>query len=921
MFIRPLCDLKCGSIFTMNDYTVSGYIRGSSGFDDLLRFHSEVSKHIPNSFEMLKGNFAPEHVDQVGGKIIEYWESSVWKFLQYKMEDMVRRDVSSFICILPNSSSRSTLLCVYLQAGIKYLFSSGNYDDHGSIGRIGAVWVGIFNAHASSSQMLGLTWEEYVLRQNKDTVTQSLAEQSTSLCLRPFCEVLKEILVQCSMLKHRNGNYHHRIMERINMATSLLLTQLFLALAFSELNRLVGNFPASSWMAAHVAQLLHRTLNQHSQFFSHMLENNIAIPAHPYFEQRFGDVEGDLRRKGDFERSLYSQVSHAWAELIFNELSAVRRANMSPPSVVRSMCEGLSLICLRPQIAHVSCCAAEFSSKVIIEAVKRLQPPHRFAVAAEIASIPPLIQFLHKCNSISESDKLTMTPSQKQLVCSAVTFREGICRLLVELSDNSITEPELNCLETPADSHSSLDMGSFLRLPQVLFPELELGFSRDLLKLLRERFDSWKVDNKKNHQIFCFLSQFFEKSSIHVLPIPPNTAPSVLDGMMLSDLIKNHEDFVQYLNTRCRKFSIVDDGQPLYPRLRHFCDCSLFFRQFRSELQKVRIHDITVCSQVTDAVLASIEALFIRENTTFLELIELLSTGDEGAFSFSSRTITLEKEVAIIESWFSNAATVGGQGARRVNTERVKNASKILQYRTKVGEASGAIKSLRLVSDFDIKAMDQALGVNIPGQLMERLHDNSATLTQASALLAEIAGVFEGMEPSALDIIIHIDKAKAALNFLRQQDVAATFNVTWANAESRAMGNPFITSVLDKLDAVRKFLRPLYTAKLSMSQLASHFFKFGHVSTIEELKDQLNTVAQQWSSVEWYFHSGDNQATLALLGHFQKSGRFQSMGRGCPEGPSIRFCYRMGEAAVEQYFPHSIIQYYFPHCILLYFVG
>jgi hypothetical protein len=135
------------------------------------------------------------------------------------------------------------------------------------------------------------------------------------------------------------------------------------------------------------------------------------------------------------------------------------------------------------------------------------------------------------------------------------------------------------------------------------------------------------------------------------------------------------------------------------------------------------------------------------------------------------------------------------------------------------------------------------------------------------------------------------------------------------------MGNPFITSVLDKLDAVRKFLRPLYTAKLSMSQLASHFFKFGHVSTIEELKDQLNTVAQQWSSVEWYFHSGDNQATLALLGHFQKSGRFQSMGRGCPEGPSIRFCYRMGEAAVEQYFPHSIIQYYFPHCILLYFVG
>jgi hypothetical protein len=66
------------------------------------------------------------------------------------------------------------------------------------------------------------------------------------------------------------------------------------------------------------------------------------------------------------------------------------------------------------------------------------------------------------------------------------------------------------------------------------------------------------------------------------------------------------------------------------------------------------------------------------------------------------------------------------------------------------------------------------------------------------------------------------------------------------------------------------------------------------------LIDQLNTVAQQWSNVEWYFHSGDNQATLALLGNFRRFGRFQSMGRNCSDGPAIRFCFRMGETLDKQ---------------------
>jgi len=95
------------------------------------------------------------------------------------------------------------------------------------------------------------------------------------------------------------------------------------------------------------------------------------------------------------------------------------------------------------------------------------------------------------------------------------------------------------------------------------------------------------------------------------------------------------------------------------------------------------------------------------------------------------------------------------------------------------------------------------------------------------------------MDPAHLDVIIHVEKAKAALNFLRQQDVdAKNFHVMWTNAESRAMGNEFITTVLDKLGAVRKFLQPLYTKtkEMDMEALAHHLAKL-NAANIEELKD------------------------------------------------------------------------------------
>jgi hypothetical protein len=918
MFVRPLCDVKCSSIFTRSKS--SWPFNASSGFDDLMKFHSEVSRTLPAFFDSLEPKFSPDLIHQVGGKIIEYWESAVWKLLQNKMEDLARGDSSRFISILPNNSSRTTLLCVYLQAGIKNLFSSGNFDDHGSIGRLGAVWIKMFDTHASSARDLGLNWEDYVQKQSpKEIVSQSFAEQSTALGLRPFCEVLKEVIIQCN--KNRNAS-NYRCVEKANSAASLLITQLFVALASSQgLNDLVKSLPSAGWSRPQIPILLRRVFDQNPTFFEHMLSSSISIPAHSYFDQRLASAESDLRLRGNPETSLYFQVSQTWADIMFNEISNTRKSNSSSASIVRSMCESLFAMCLRPQLASVSCCAAEFSVAVLNEACKRLQPPHRFAVVAEIASIPALLQFLQTCDAVADFDKSKMTLSQQRLIESANSFRSGILYLLLELSENNITEPELKCLEAPADRHSSLDMAGFLRLPGALFPDTDWSgiTQRDLLTKLRSHFDTWKADNKRDYTIFCFLSQFFGRSCIppQVVPIPPLpiTPPAVLDGKMLKDLMKNHDDFVKHLSRQYRIFSNtpesrVHDAKQLHPQLKHFCDCSLFKRQFHAELQKFRMkyqipdNDTTVCAHVTDAVLASIEALFIRPNTTFHELIKLVSTGDDGAVSvntFSSRTITLEKEVTIIESWFSDAST----GAQRVNTERVKSASKILQYRTKVGEASGALKSLHLISSKAIRTMDDALGVNIPGQLMERLHDNTATLADASPLLNEIGHVFAGMEPSALDLIIHIEKAKAALNFLKQQDVSAEFNVKWTNAESRAMGNPFITSVLDKLDAVRKFLKPLYDRRneMDMAKLAAHLWKFSHAAKIEELKDQLNTVAQQWSNVEWYFHSGDNQATLALLGHFEKSGRFQSMGKGCSDGPAIRFCFRMGEAAEEQYPP------------------
>jgi hypothetical protein len=203
--------------------------------------------------------------------------------------------------------------------------------------------------------------------------------------------------------------------------------------------------------------------------------------------------------------------------------------------------------------------------------------------------------------------------------------------------------------------------------------------------------------------------------------------------------------------------------------------------------------------------------------------------------------------------------------------------------------------------------MDEALGVGSEGQgpsLLIRLRDDRTSLVDAPKLLTEIERVFSSMEPWALDIIAHTERAKLAWNFLKKQDVSdRAFTLLWTNAESRAMGNPFITSVLDKLNACRHFLQPIYRSEMDMARLATHLARFKDPAKHHDLLDQLNTVAQQWSSVEWYFYSGDNQATLALLGHFQASGRFQSMGRNCPDGPAIRFCYRMGQtAAQEQYF-------------------
>jgi len=164
------------------------------------------------------------------------------------------------------------------------------------------------------------------------------------------------------------------------------------------------------------------------------------------------------------------------------------------------MCESLFVMSLRPQISDVSCCASEFSHAVLKEASNRLVPPHRFAIAAEIASVPSLIGFLKKCSGLSSYEKSGLTTSQLKVVECAEAFTGNIHNLLFQISDDQITEPELKCLETPPGRVSSVDMAGFLRLPQELFPDSDYGIQQaDVLLLLCRRFDLWKEDNKRNH--------------------------------------------------------------------------------------------------------------------------------------------------------------------------------------------------------------------------------------------------------------------------------------------------------------------------------------------------------------------------------------------------------------------------------------
>ncbi len=920
MFIRPLCDLKCQNILTRNKSTFSG---GSSGVEVLLNFHARVSEKSPTFFDALKQSCAPHNVDHIAAKISEVWESAVWKVLQSRMDDLAKnyeRDVTVFLKILPKSAARTTFLCCFLQAGVRNLFNNEKFDEHGAVGRLGGAWTHLFEAHANSPSVLNLSWEECVRNLSKDSGAASFPEQSTALCLRPFCEILKEILVQCSLLRNRSSHYHHtRNVEKANSAASMLLSRLFLSLASSEgLNHLVCSLSASSWSPNHISVLFRRILESHTTFIGHMLENRIAIPAHPYFDSTFLSAESDLRQqKGMFEQSLYLQVCQSWAKLIFNDTLAVRRANTSPASIVRSICESLCTMCLREQISLVSCCSAEFASAVLTEASKRLVPPDRFAIAAEIASVPALIVFLKMCNGLSASDKTGLTQSQRHLVSSADLFTENIFKLLLNITEDQVTEPELRCLEPSSGRGSSIDMAGFLRLPQALFPDVDINIGADVLKKLRDRFDTWKADNKRNHEILTFLSRFFGRACIppEVQPIAPNAPTAVAEAKMLSELMCLRDAFVSHVNSLRTTGIRAQDAQQLHSQLKHFCDCSLFSKRFLVELQQYRIlhptiheSDASICPRISAAVLTNIERLFIEPNTTFDDVIQLVSTGN-GAFSDNDSRI-IEKEVSIVESWFSNA----GNRDTRVDTERVKSASKILQYRNNVGEASGALKKLQLISQQAIATMDEALGIGFQGQerstLFDRLFDNRTSLAHAPRLLSEIEQVFHfqpippqfhRMEPSVLDILVHVEKAKAAFNFLKKHDVSErVFRVLWTNAESRAMGNPFITSVLDKLHSCRIFLQPLYKTEMDMAGLKSHLSNYKDADKKNELIDQLNTVAQQWSNVEWYFHSGDNQATLALLGHFRRFGVFQSMGRNCPDGPAIRFCFRMGETLDKQ---------------------
>ena len=791
MFIRPLCDLKCQNILTRSR---SSWSSSSSSVEVLLNFHARVSDKSPSFFDGLKQTSSFQKVDYLAAKISEVWESAVWKVLQQRMDDLSRnyeRDVTNFAKILPKSAARTTFLCCFLQASVRNLFNTEKFDDHGAVGRLGAAWVHLFDSHANSPTVLNLSWEECVQNLSKDSSAASFPEQSTALCLRPFCEILKEILVQCSLLRTRGSHYHHtRTVEKANSAASLLLSRLFLSLASSEgLNHLVCSLNASSWSANHISVLFRRIVESHTTFIGHLLENRIAIPAHHYFDSTFLTAESELRQQtGMFEQSLYLQVCKSWAKLIFNDTLAVRRANTSPASIVRSICESLCTMCLREQISLVSCCSAEFSYAVLTEASKRLVPPDRFAIAAEIASVPALIIFLKMCSGLTVSDKSGLTPSQRQLVSSADLFTENIFKLLLNITEDQVTEPELRCLEPSSGRGSSIDMAGFLRLPQALFSDFDFNIGADVLKTLRDRFDTWKTDNKRNHEILTFLSRFFGRACIppDVQPIAPNAPSAVVEAKMLSELMSIRDAFVSFVNSLRTTGVRAHDAQQLHSQLKHFCDCSLFSKRFLLELQKFRsLHpstqetDANICPYISAAVLSNIERLFIEPNTTFDDVIQLVSTGN-GAFSDNDSRI-IEKEVSIVESWFSNA----GNRDTRVDTERVKSASKILQYRNNVGEASGALKSLHLISRQAIATMDEALGISVGGDakkltLFYRLCDNRTPLAHAHRLLSEIEQVFhfqpspphlQRMEPSVLDILVHVEKAKAAFNFLKKHDV------------------------------------------------------------------------------------------------------------------------------------------------------
>jgi hypothetical protein len=921
MFIRPLCDLHCQDILMKK---TSGIILDSSakGRDgSVSKCHTEVFKELLCVYLYLNEKSVSDDVKPAATKISELWESAVLKLFQGSLQVFAQfdetGDPSAFqVSNFSESASQTAIISFSLKAGVRNLFVSEKSDDYGEITRLGATWVRNFDLHVSGFELLKTSGAEYVQTQSINSV--SISDQSSAFCLRPFCDILNEILSQCSQLCCHNTAHN---VEKVKSTVTLLLAQLFLALASSKgMCDLVTSFTPSYRHAPQILILLRRIFKKNAFFHGYMIENGLAIPGDPA-----NSVLGRIlviaeaavcqrveRWKASFESSLYYQVCQTWAGVIFDDTLSLTRGSIPPPSIVCSMCDSLFATSLQHQLSYLSCCASEFSHVVLNEASKVLVPPHRFAAAAKFASNSALIGFLTMCSTLTSSEKSVLSGSQLKVIESVQAFTGNIFNMYFQIADDQITEPELKCLEAPPGLVSSVDMADFIKLPQMLFPDADFEIQHSVITSLRRRFDTWREDNVISHQIFNFLSHFFGKSSIpvEIQPVPEKPS-SIIDQKMLKELLSLHRQFVRHVNSLRRHSpgSRAQDVQQLHSQLKHFCDCNLFLRQFHTELQKYpKPHDASICASVSEDVLTYIETLFIQPDTTFEQVIGLVYAGS-GALFQNSRII--EKEVSIIESWFENA----GSRDARVDMERVRSALKILQYRNNVGEASGALKNLHVISYQAIKSMDEALGVSVDAQgltLYDRLHDDSISLADTPRLLLEIERVFHNMDPSALDIIVHVERAKAAWHFLRKQDVVGkSFFVLWTNAESRAMGNPFITSVLDKLLACRHFLQPIYRNEMDMTRLAAHLSKFHDASKHRELIDQLNTVAQQWSNVEWYFYSGDNQATLALLGHFQASGRFQSMGRNCLDGPAIRFCFRISQTATqEQYDTRSLLLLY-----------